>query len=115
MTALNPEYATEVVDAINCGYDFENDRVFSCVSDDETTMSEDEEENNENDDVNIDHANMAVTASVQRPLPPPPSESGMLQVTMENLRTLIVLDTGATAHVAKTLSGFVANRRKVSS
>ena len=40
MTALNPEYVSEVVDAINCGHDFENARVFSYVSDDETIMSE---------------------------------------------------------------------------
>ena len=37
---------------------------------------------------------------------------------MDNLRhddTLMVLDTGATAHVSKTLSGFIANRRQLSS
>ena len=118
MTALNPEYATEVVDALNCGHDFEADRVFTYVSDDETIVSEDDEENDENADVNNDHVNMAVSNSIQRCFPPPPPERGMLQVTMNNLRndeTLIVLDTGATAHVAKTLSGFIANRRKLSS
>ena len=119
MTALkNPEYDTEVVDAINGGHDFEANRVFSYVSNDEKIMSEDEEENDENADVNNDHVNMAVSNLIQRCLPPPSPESGMLQVTMENLNnddTLIVLDTGATAHVAKTLSGFIANRRKLSS
>ena len=78
MTTLNPEFATEVVDAINCGHDFENSRVFSYVSDDETIMSEDEEENNENEDEPNEHANLAITSSVQRPLPPAPPESGVV-------------------------------------
>ena len=116
MTALNPEYESEVIDAVNCGHDFENARVFSYVSDDETIMSEDEEEDNEHEDEPNEQVNMTFTSSAQRPLPLASTESGVVQVTMENLRnddTLMVLDTGATAHVSKRLSGCI-NRRKLS-